>query len=280
MNQTAYDVVGRYNQDQINGFDEPFLESLITLLELENAESVLDAMGGNGNLIRRMIGYCLARRLEMPAMTLLERSSVQIEFARSSIASSKRVSIVHGDVLSMTELPSGKRFSENSFDRVVIKSGNHEMPADKQCHLYTSLFRVLKPGGRFINLGFLFNDVQERDEFAEITKVKDSLIGAVDAVANRYFLMRDELYELLDSVGFEEVTGRISFEYVIRSEIVEKEYFSKPKFDGEAITKLKMAQRRAMTLQQHGRVVFDGEQSIMRLPGEVTVAVKPQRRLL
>jgi len=274
MTRAIYDIVGQYNQDKINGFDEHFLESLVELLELENAKSVLDAMGGNGNFTCRMLNYCSARNIETPAMTLLEYSSVQIEFARASI-DSELVSIVHGDILSMSNLQSGEKIPENAFDRIVIKSGNHEIPADKQYHLYLNLFRLLKPGGRFINLGFLFNEVQERDEFAEITKVKDSIIGAVDAVENRYFLMRDELYALLNRVGFEEVAKRVSFEYVIRSEIVEKEYFSEPKWD-QAITELRMAQSRAMTLQQHGRITFDGEDSVMRLPGEITVAVKPQ----
>ncbi|RKZ77507.1 MAG: hypothetical protein DRR19_27850 [Candidatus Parabeggiatoa sp. nov. 1] len=273
MNKAAYDVVGKYNQDQINGFDEPFLESLVKLLGLENADHVLDAMGGDGNLTCRMLNYCSAQKIEIPAITLLEYSSVQTDLARSSI-NSERVSIVHGDVLSMTELRSGKMFSENSFDRIIIKSGNHEIPTDKQYHLYHSIFRVLKPGGRFINLGFLFNDVQERDELAEITKVKDGLIGAVEAVENRYFLMRDELYELLNRIGFEEISGRISFDYVIRSEIVDKEYFSDHKLN-KAITEILTAQSRAMTLRQHRRIVFDGERSVMRLPGEVTIAVKP-----
>lgn len=263
-----YDIVGLYNQDKINGFDEHFLESFVELLDLDNAENVLDAMGGNGNLTNRILNYCAARPIKTPRMTLLDYSSVQLEFARATV-DSQRVSIVHGDMISMTNLQSGEKLPENSFDRIVIKSGSHEIPVAQQYQLYLNLFRLLKPGGRFINLGFLFNDIQERDEFAEITKVKDTLIGAME---NRYFLMREELYAFLDQVGFEKVTAQISFEYVIRSEIVEKEYFSKSK---QAITKLQMAQSQAMTLQQHGRIVFNGESSVMRLPGEITIAVKP-----
>ncbi len=269
--QTAYDIVGKYNQDRINGFDEDFLQSFIKLLDLANAESVLDAMAGDGNLTRRIINYCSCRNIDVPLITLLEYSSVQTELARASI-DSERVSIFNGDVLSMTDLESGEKLPTNYFDRVVIKSGNHEIPAEKQYHLYNRVFEVLKPGGVFINLGFLFNHVQERDEFAQITKVKDNLIGAADAVANRYFLMREEFYGFLDSVGFKKAKGHTTFEYVIRSEIFEKEYFSNLK--PSAGIELRAAQERATTLRKHRRILLDANRSRMRIPGEITIAIK------
>lgn len=271
--QAAYDIVGKYNQDRINGFDENFLESFVKLIDLENANNVLDAMSGDGNLTRRAIDYCSSRKINLPLITLLEYSSVQTELARSSIHS-ELVSIINGDVLSMIDIESGEQLPDSFFDRVVIKSGTHEIPARKQHQLYESVFRVLKPGGLFINLGFVFDDIRERDEFLEITKVKDSLIGAEDAVANRYFLMREELYGFLEGAGFQDAQGRLLFEYAIRSEVVEKEYFSEPKSE-QAMQELKIAQSRAKILRQNGRVTFDGDRSIMRLPGEITVAVKP-----
>ena len=273
--QSAYDIVGKYSQDQINGFDEDFLESFVKLLDLENAESVLDAMAGDGNLTRRMINYCSCRNIDVPSITLLEYSSVQTELARASI-DSERVSIVNGDVLSMTDLESGEKLPTNYFDRVVIKSGNHEIRAEKQYHLYERVFEVLKPGGVFINLGFLFNDVQERDEFTQITNVKNNLIGARDTVANRHFLMREELYGFLNSVGFKEAKEHTTFEYVIRSEIVEKEYFSNLK--PNAAIEARAAQERATTLRNHRRIFLDANRSIMRIPGEITIAIKPEQK--
>lgn len=56
--KTAYDLVGQYNQDRINGFDEEFLTSFIELIHPEKADRILDAMSGNGNLTRRLIEYC------------------------------------------------------------------------------------------------------------------------------------------------------------------------------------------------------------------------------
>ncbi|NEO76916.1 hypothetical protein [Moorena sp. SIO4G3] len=105
--------------------------------------------------------------------------------------------------------------------------------------------------------------------------MKDRLIGAMDAVANRYFLMGEELYRFLDLAGFKEAKGHRFFEYVIRSEIVEKEYFSQPKLNN-AMVELRAAQERATTLRNHGRILLEANRSTMRLPGEITIAVKPQ----
>ncbi|MEB3340240.1 hypothetical protein [Okeania sp.] len=270
--QTTYDIVGKYNQDRINGFDEDFLQSFVKLLNLENAENVLDAMGGNGNLTHRMVDYCLRQNINLPGITLLEYSSVQTDLARSYI-DVDGVNIINGDVLSMRDIQSGEKLPINCFDRVVIKSGTHEISAQKQHQLYTNLFQALKPSGMFINPGFLFDDIQERDEFREITRVKDSLIGAMDAVANRHFLMRQEFYQFLQDAGFKNVEGKISFEYLISSEVVDREYLSPRKLEG-AIAKILDAQTQAIVLQQHGRILFDGNKSIMRLPGEITVALK------
>src|SRR5205085_1655244 len=89
-------------------------------------------------------------------------------------------------------------FSFSKYYRVsTLKSGNHEIPLHQQLNMYQSIFRVLKPRGLLVNLGFLFDDVAERDQFREIARCKDSLAGMQSAVDNRHFLTRDELYTRL-----------------------------------------------------------------------------------
>ena len=46
-------------------------------------------MGGDGNLTRRMLDYCVKHKTEIPFITLLEYSSVQTELARASIDSDR-----------------------------------------------------------------------------------------------------------------------------------------------------------------------------------------------
>ncbi|RDH42859.1 class I SAM-dependent methyltransferase [Zooshikella ganghwensis] len=272
-NLSAFDRVGSYNQDQINGFDEAFLNQFLQFISLNNAQHVLDAMAGNGNLTHRMMSYCHHHNIKLPSFTLLEYSSVQTELARTTF-NEANVNIINGDVLTMSDRISQQALAANYFDRVVIKSGNHEIPFAKQFQLYKSIFNVLKPGGVFINLGFLFSNQREREEFTQITRVKDNLIGATDSVTNRYFLLRHELYSLLHEVGFNSIECSTAFNYSIHSDIVENEYFPE---NSSAIKKIIATQQQAKMLLKNKRIKIDKitESSTMYLPGEITIATKP-----
>lgn len=273
----AYDSVGRYQQDEVNGFSRDLIFSMLEAASPECAESILDAMAGDGNLTRRLAEYCRLHRLAFPAVTVLEFSRVQAEFAKEALASagaSARAKVVWGDVLAMRDLSTGTSFPDSSFDRVLIKSANHELPLARQPDLYRSVFRVLRPGGLFVNLGMLFDDPAERDELREIARVKDTFAGMQAAVVNRYFLLRSELYGFLGDAGFIDVRPARSLEYSIRSSVVAKQYFSA---DARTKTDLEFqsAQVKAVTLRRHGRVRFEGDATIMTCPGEITVARKP-----
>ena len=77
----------------------------------------------------------------------------------------------------------------------------HEIPLARQTELYESVYHVLKPGGYFVNLGFLYDDVAERDEFRKLVRFKDRTAGLLDAMRNRHVLTRDEFYARLHQVG-------------------------------------------------------------------------------
>jgi hypothetical protein len=112
--------------------------------------------------------------------------------------------VVWGNILTMENYDSDEPLPKGFFDRVVIKSGNHEIPLAKQLDLYNNIFQLLKPGGMFVNLGLVFDDVEERNQFQEFVRFKDNLAGLHSAVKNRHFLTRDELYTRLQQVGFVE----------------------------------------------------------------------------
>src|SRR5207244_11519669 len=122
-----------------------------------------------------------------------EFSRVQCELAQAQLAETP-TNVVWGDILTMEDYANNAALPDRMFDRVMLKSGNHEIPLNQQLALYQSIFRVLKPRGMFVNLGFLFDDVEERDQFRDIARCKDSLAGMQSAVENRNFLTRDELY--------------------------------------------------------------------------------------
>src|SRR5882672_229522 len=189
----SYDAVGRYRQDEINGFTDELLDGFLDSADPAGARNILDAMAGDGNLTLRLQRYCAARGLPFPRTSVLEYSRVQAEFARHAL-DPIGVRVYWGDALSMSDLETGAALPRQSYDRVLIKSSNHEIPKVDQPRLYQGVFDVLRPGGSFHNLGFLFEDVVGRDEFGHIARAKDRLAGMEAAVRNRYFLTRAELY--------------------------------------------------------------------------------------
>ncbi len=268
----AFDVVGRYNQDQINGFSDEFLDEFVRAMKLETAHAVLDCMAGDGNLSARMLRYLKNRSAKIPKMSILEYSRVQCEFAKKELAS-QGVDVMWGDVLSMSTRDTNSAIKPGSFDRVVIKSANHEIPENNQEQMYQSVFDVLEEGGYFCNLGFLFDDAGESAEFREIARCKATLAGIPEEALNRHFPTRKELYSYLEKVGFVDIQSVAVFDYSIASEHVAKYYFSSntDAFDIE----FQLSQARARKLRKSGRIVFNLDQSMMRIPGEITVARKP-----
>ncbi len=273
LDRAAHDAVGRYQQDEVNGFTDELLDRFLEQMHLTGGESVLDAMAGDGNLTLRLAEHCRRKGTTFPMVTVVEYSRVQYEFARAALANLP-VRVVWGDAVTMADRGTGEPLPDASFDRVVIKSANHEVPLDQQERLYESIFRVLKPGGLLVNLGFLFDDAAERDELREVARVKDTLAEMHSAAARRHFLTRDELYSRLARVGFLDVAAAEALEYRIHSSAVAKHYFARPGLEG-ADAEFQATQARSMALRRHGRLRFDGTDSLMVLPGEITVARRP-----
>lgn len=273
--RAAFDVVGKYDQDQINGFSPKLLERFIEIIDPENAKSVFELMGGDGNLTERMYQFCLKNNISAPKTRFLEYSQVQTEFAKYKLKDAG-TEVFWGDVLERTDFKDGTPIKCAGSDRVVIKSANHEIPYHRQLHLYQSAYEFLNPNGLFVNLGFVFDSEGERDEMREIARCKDSLAGMDQAVKNRHFLTRSELETFLTQAGFVDIQSVETFNYAIHSTIVAKQYFGsevRESYDSQ----FQAVQAQCLELRRNGRVKFDGATSTMYLPGEITVARRPSR---
>ena len=270
-----YDHVGKYTQDSINGLTDGIIDQMLDLIQPQSGMQVLDAMGGDGNLILRFYEYCQRKKIVFPHCTLLEISRVQLEFAKHRMANIN-ASYIWGDILNFVFVKDNQPLEENVYDRIMIKSANHEISKDDQLTLYKNIYRLLKPGGMVINLGFLFDDNRERDEFSSIARVKDKCAGMIGAMERRYFITREELYSWIKTAGFSTAPKGIPFEYKIRSEIVAEQYFdAEGRLDADM--EHQTAQLRAVLLRKRGRISFTYEESMMRLPGEITVMKKPNK---
>jgi hypothetical protein len=127
--EAPYDKVGSYNQDAINGFSDQFLDRMIDFVELDPSTSILDAMAGNGNLTVRLYDYCQHRGIAFPEVVVLEFSRIQCDLAKISLLDTPS-QVIWGDVLTMDNFETGERLLDHAFDRVIVKSGNHEIPIE------------------------------------------------------------------------------------------------------------------------------------------------------
>jgi 2-polyprenyl-3-methyl-5-hydroxy-6-metoxy-1,4-benzoquinol methylase len=267
--EANYDVVGQYEQDQINGFSPETINLMLSLSQLHSATTVLDCMAGDGNLSERLASFCSEHAIQTPESLLLEYSRVQVEFARARLAH-VNTRCIWGDILEFVDRETGNTLPAMMCDRLLVKSANHEIPLDKQQLLADNLLRLLHPDGLLINLGFLLDDRRQRDELAAFTKVKDRLAGMEMQVKNRYFLLQDEYYQFLEKAGFE-VIGQQPIVYRIDSTVVAEQYFPEERLH-EAHVEFQAAQLSATHMRNAGRLHFTKSGSVMELPGEITVA--------
>lgn len=271
-----YDVVGNYSQDEVNGFATDVIPALVNAVIDFNPKNILDCMAGDGNLTLRCLKGYYERGINPPDMELLEFSRVQSEIARKHLTS-LNVNVWTGDVLGMRTHEGVPLFAENYFECIMIKSANHEIPLELQEQMYSQLFRLLKPGGMFINLGFAFQDEKARNEVRQLAHCKDSLAGLKGAASNRYFLMQSELYGFLNDVGFKDINSIKDFTYNISADRVGKNYFPSEKMKYEAF---KNAVVSSAYLHQSGLLHHTGRDVAFLSRGEITVAFKPNVRVI
>lgn len=268
--EANYDAIGAYDQDRVNGFPQDLLNTFVRVARLGEAVDVLDGMAGNGNLTERLYAYCQHHGIAPPNLVVLEYSRRQAELARSRLASTP-ARVIWGDILTMSDRATQDILPKEAFDRILIKSGNHEIPLSRQTQLYRSIHSRLRPGGSFVNLGFLFDEPCERYEFQELTRMKDELVGMHDAVANRYVLTREEFYSRLREVGFTDIQCASHVHYTIHARVVVEQYV--PEAQREQVhAEIQARQAQAMSLRRSGRIRFEGDSSLMLIPGEITIA--------
>jgi SAM-dependent methyltransferase len=234
---------------------------------------ILDAMAGNGNLTCDILRFCCEedhRVSPLPEIVVFELSTTQINFAQEALAHVPSVLCVHGDILSIQD-----HCVPGIFDVVMIKSGTHEIPLAFQRKLYSNIFSVLKPGGRFINLGIVYDDTQERDEFRELVRLKDSLAGLTSLVENRHFLLRGEFYSNLRAAGFSSIECARQFHYNVLTSVLAETYFAPEEQSAFALA-FQQEQLGCVAMRRNHRFIFSGTDSQMFMPAEITVVRKPQ----
>lgn len=182
-----YEKVHQITDDQI--FE------LIKAIDLKPNQKVLDGCCGYGSVTRWLIGNTHKDTTKTCSFFLLDNSVVQIERAKENLGGQSNITYMIGDI---KFLP----YENNFFDVVIIKMGLHENPKEVQDEIIREVFRVLRPGGKFVVWELYLNDLTQPILKFLINK-KDELAGFDSLVQKRYFPRREEIISSISKAGFE-----------------------------------------------------------------------------
>ncbi|MFA0813860.1 class I SAM-dependent methyltransferase [Microbulbifer epialgicus] len=178
---------------RIHGVEAADLDKLAEALELKNGASVLDLMCGYGEVSAHVLGY--AKRSDISIdLSMCDLHKTQLDRIPQNIKSQVS-NVTIGDA---RDLP----YPDAQFDAIAIKMGIHEVPQIDQPLIFQQVFRVLKPGGRFVIWGVMSNSGPEQDAFTEQIQKKNELPGYESLIVDRYFTRGEQMLWLFKEAGF------------------------------------------------------------------------------
>jgi ubiquinone/menaquinone biosynthesis C-methylase UbiE len=167
-------------------------DALVSSLNLEDDHIVGDFCSGYGAVTREI----LARGNKVKSI-LIDRSHDQIARSYKELPD-EEVSRLIADV---RDIP----LKDSYFDRIAMKMGLHEMPLFEQQKILSEVHRVLKPKGVFSLWNVIASDILEQSLFQAIIHEKDRLAEFESMAINRYLQREDQLREMLQITGFDDL---------------------------------------------------------------------------
>lgn len=196
------DRIVRY--EQIHKVKDEYYQALINAIDPREGEVIFEGCAGYADVSRR-ITEATKDFQNKPEIYLMDESAVQMERAHTELQLPEDHMIL-GDVR-QTGMPAEK------FDKAIIKMGIHELPKEEQPKVFSEMYRVLKPEGKFVIWELSLNEETQK-AFQDILRKKDELAGFDAMVENRYFQRHDELQKLFEDAGFKDVKDEYKIRYV------------------------------------------------------------------
>ncbi len=123
------------------GRDQQWKRRLVQMASIEPQHEVLDLACGTGD-----IAFLVAPLISTGRIVGVDITPGMIDIARRKVKSAEtRVHFELGDISSL-------KFSDASFDRITVGYGVRNVPDIPR--LLAEVFRLLKPGGKFLSLDF------------------------------------------------------------------------------------------------------------------------------
>jgi SAM-dependent methyltransferase len=187
-------------------------DTLVRVIDPKDGDVILDAGAGYGAVTREVLLRHGTMDLDFH---LLDLSSVQR--ARSIDELSRlfgegRVNLMEFHQDSMVH-PS---CTADFFNTIVAKMSIHEVMKTQQADVFRQLYRILKPGGRFVIWDIVPTD--EAQWFVrELLRKKDELAGFSYLADNRYFPTNGEWRDLFEQAGFVQVQKEADIPYKLQT---------------------------------------------------------------
>ena len=191
------------------GIQHVWKRSAVRMLHLHTGQQVLDVCGGTGDLA------ILAARSTGPRgqVVIYDINRAMIEAGRPKIdpyPELARIGFVQGDAEHIT-------FPDETFDAAMVGFGIRNVTHLKRG--FGEMYRVLKPGGKFLCLEFsrptntLFRALYDFYSFSVMPLLGELIAGSAESYAClpetiRMFPLPDELSIMLERIGFRQVRYR------------------------------------------------------------------------
>lgn len=205
--------------EKIHQITDDQIFELVKAINLKPTQKVLDGCCGYGSVTKWLFRDTSKDITRTCSFFLLDNSAVQIERAKENLKDETNIVYVVGD---MGVLP----YENNFFDTIIIKMGLHENPKDVQSEIVREVFRVLKPGGKFVIWELYLNSLTQ-PIFRSLINKKDELSGFDSLVQRRYFPRGEEIANFIADVGFENFVEHYVFKPTLNTKIRLNEFISR-----------------------------------------------------
>lgn len=211
--KTGFDTrIVRY--EDIHSISDKDFDNLFYAINPVNNDFLLDLGCGYGAVTREIIRKKAANNSFN--FFLSDVSRVQLNRAVSELTNLFGQNSVANNMEFYLDDITNSMLKSNYFDKVTAKMVIHEIKKNEQHLAINQIFRLLKPGGKFIIWDLFFHrDIQHF--FQRIIRKKDQLAGFHELVTNRYLFNADELMSLLSKSGFIEIKINYEISYILET---------------------------------------------------------------
>ena len=242
------------------------LGKLADAMEIPDGGQALDLMCGYGAVSAHILEKARAEGRSVK-LSMCDLHRVQLDRIPDQVRA-EAADVTIGDA---RNLPYG----DGRFDAVVIKMGVHEVPHIDQPLIFQEVFRVLKPGGRFVMWDVMPETGEHQDAFMEQIQKKNALAGYESIVVDRYFSRGEQIPWLFEEAGF---TG---LELVFMAKFQESTLArldSELGGDRSKLEALNEFTRRCTPEAIRAAVDYqdDGESIAMKIPNRIFRAIRPE----